>query len=168
MDASETQKIGINFQSKYWLGTSVFIHPQRPQPNSGVVKFDFLTGIVTCRSRQVQEQGAGSPEHVLALPWHLGLRVSKEIWPVAEVNNGLEAAVWCRVRRLQGWLLSTAKGQGGPCLMRPERPVASSHPLHPSQQTFNPSSSDHKGWNLITWELLTGFGKLKMIEWVIH
>lgn len=33
----EKKKAGIQFQPKHCLGTSVPVHPQRPQPNSGAV-----------------------------------------------------------------------------------------------------------------------------------
>lgn len=116
----------MNFQPKYWLGTSVLVHPQKPQPNSGAVNLvSWLELRHGCSSSVLELQTSpwtvsGSPgRHESAQPRHRWHGAWKETWPVAEVNNGHEAnfamlgnAAW--VRRGAGSRLWARPGRALP------------------------------------------------------
>ena len=154
-------KNGLHSQPKYWLRTSVLVHPQRLQPNSRAVslvswlELQHQWGRVSCSCRQAREQGvrkSGKAWVSSALaPLALGSRgnltssrsqhrASSKPCRYGEVGGGQAAGSWARA------------GEGLPGC--PHDPHTTT--LHPSQQSrSSPFGSDHKGWNLTTWELIS-------------
>ena len=97
---------------------------------------------------------SGSPgKHESARPWHPWHWAPGETWPVAEVNTGRQASR-ADTGRWGGQAAGSwaRAGEGLPGC--PHDPHTTT--LHPSQQSrSSPFGSDHKGWNLTTWELIS-------------
>lgn len=76
-EKKETNKDGLHSQPKYWLRTSVLVHPQRLQPNSGAVslvsRWNCNTNGAEClvAADKPVNRVSGSPgKHESARPWH--------------------------------------------------------------------------------------------------